>query len=80
MRAMITDNKASFFLLGLFLILVLLLLTGADTMRPQETGRYRMSVSIRGNFTDIYVIDTVTGVVKYLGKDEGKPFEQVGGK
>ncbi len=80
MRAMITDNKASFFLLGIFLILVLLFLTGADTMRSQETGRYRMSVAIRGNFTDIYVIDTTTGVVKYLGKDEGKPFDRVGGK
>jgi len=80
MRAMITDNKTSFFLLGLFLVLVLLLLTGADTMRSQDTGRYRMSVAIRGNFTDIYVIDTTTGVVKYLGKDEGKPFDQVGGK
>lgn len=80
MRTMMTDNKASFFLFGIFLILVLLLLTGADTIRPQETGRYRMQVSIRGNFTDIYVIDTTTGVVKYLGKDEGKPFDQVGGK
>lgn len=77
---MIRDNKASFILLGIFMILVLFLMTGADTMRPQETGRYRMSVSIRGNFTDIYVIDTVTGVVKYLGKDEGKPFDQVSGK
>jgi len=80
MKTMMADNKASFILLGIFLILALLLLTGADTMRPQETGRYRMSVAIRGNFTDIYVIDTVTGVVKYLGKDEGKPFDQVGGK
>lgn len=80
MKAMMKDNKASFFLLGIFIVLALLLLTGADSMRSQETGRYRMSVSIRGNFTDIYVIDTVTGVVKYLGKDEGKPFDQVGGK
>jgi hypothetical protein len=77
---MIKDNKASFILLGIFLILVFFLTLGADTMRPQETGRYRMSVSIRGNFTDIYVIDTVTGVVKYLGKDEGKPFDKVSGR
>jgi hypothetical protein len=77
---MIRDNKASIILLGIFLILVLFLTTGADSMRPQETGRYRMSVAIRGNFTDIYVIDTETGVVKYLGKDEGKPFDQVSGK
>ncbi len=77
---MIRDNKASIILLGIFLILVLFLTVGADTMQPQETGRYRMSVSIRGNFTDIYVIDTVTGVVKYLGKDEGKPFDKVSGR
>jgi hypothetical protein len=77
---MMTDNKASFILLGIFLILVLFLLTGADTPQPVETGRYRMSVVIRGNFTDIYVIDTVTGVVKYLGKDEGKSFDQISGK
>jgi hypothetical protein len=77
---MIRDNKASFILLGIFLILVLFLMTGADTVRPQQTERYRMSVVIRGNFTDISVIDTVTGVVKYLGKDEGKPFDQVSGK
>jgi hypothetical protein len=39
-----------------------------------------MSVTARGNFTDIYVIDTITGIVKYVGKDEGKPFEQITGK
>jgi hypothetical protein len=77
---MMRDNKTSIILLGIFLILALFLMTGADTMQPQETGRYRMSVSIRGNFTDIYVIDTQTGVVKYLGKDEGKPFDNVSGK
>lgn len=80
MRSMITKKSASITLLGIFLILVLLLLTGAHHMKPQQIGRYRMSVAIRGNFTDIYVIDTTTGVVKYLGKDEGKPFDQVGGK
>ena len=77
---MTTDNKASFIRIGIFLIVALLLLTGASAVNSPDTGRYRMSVAIRGNFTDIYVIDTVTGVVKYLGKDEGKPFAQVGGK
>jgi hypothetical protein len=80
MEAMTANNKASFTRLGIFLIIALLLLTGASAMNSSETGRYRMSVAIRGNFTDIYVIDTVTGVVKYVGKDEGKPFAQVGGK
>ncbi len=77
---MITGKKASILVLGILLVMVLILFTGAGTMQSQEVGRYRMSVSIRGNFTDIYVIDTTTGVVKYLGKDEGKPFDQVGGK
>ena len=64
-----------FILVSLFLIF---LITGAN-YGPQ-VGRYRMSTTVRNSFTDIYVIDTVTGVVKYLGKDEGKPFEAVGGK
>ena len=76
---MIGQNKISFLLAGLFLVLALFLLTGAN-QGQQDVGRYRMSVIVRGSFTDVYVIDTVTGVVKYLGKDEGKPFEQVGGK
>lgn len=80
MEATMKKHMVSFFLLGIFLVLALLVLTGASSMQSQEIGRYRMSLAIRGNFTDIYVIDTVTGVVKYLGKDEGKPFEQVGGK
>jgi hypothetical protein len=72
-------KKASYVLLGIIIALAFVLLTGASHMQPHN-GRYRMSVITRGNFTDIYVIDTTTGVVKYLGKDEGKPFEQVGGK
>ena len=72
-------NKTSYILLGIIVALAFVILTGASHM-PQQNGRYRMSVITRGNFTDIYVIDTTTGVVKYLGKDEGKPFDQVGGK
>lgn len=72
-------NKVLYVLLGIIIALAFVLLTGASHMQ-QQNGRYRMSVITRGNFTDIYVIDTTTGVVKYLGKDEGKPFDQVGGK
>jgi hypothetical protein len=67
-------------LLGGFLILALFLLTGANGTPSPEVGRYRMSVSLKGNFTHIYVIDTTTGIVKYVGKDEGKPFGQISGK
>lgn len=73
-------KKAYWLFIGGFLILTLLLMTGANQAPSPQVGRYRMSVTTRGNFTDIYVIDTVTGIVKYLGNDEGKPFEQVAGK
>lgn len=79
MRGMIKDKNISYICLGMALVLALFLFTGA-AQRSDETGRYRMSVITRGNFTDIYVIDTVTGVVKYLGKDEGKAFDQVAGR
>jgi hypothetical protein len=63
---------------GVFVLLSVFLLTGAQY--TSQVGRYRMQVITRNNFTDIFVIDTTTGVVKYLGKDEGKPFSEVKGK
>lgn len=63
----------------LLLILGVLLLMGAGGP-SQLVGRYQMTSIIRGNFTDIFVIDTTTGVVKWLGSDEGKPFEAIKGK
>jgi hypothetical protein len=64
--------------LSALVLLALSLLTGATY--DSQVGRFRMSVITRNNFTDIYVIDTVTGVVKYLGPDEGKPFDQIKGR
>ena len=78
---MVTMRRQSKIWIVLCIMLVILsfsLLTGADY--GPKVGRYRMSVVTRNNFSDIYVIDTVTGVVKYLGKDEGKPFEEIKGK
>jgi hypothetical protein len=63
---------------GGFVLLSIFLLAGAQY--ESQVGRYRMEVITRNNFTDIFVIDTTTGVVKYLGKDEGKPFTEVKGK
>ena len=65
--------------LVVFTLLSLFLLTGA-VVNDSQVGRYRMSIITRNNFTDIFVIDTVTGVVKYLGSDEGKPFAEIKGK
>jgi hypothetical protein len=64
--------------IGLLLALAFLVLTGAGGDQP--IGRYQMEIVSRNNFTDIFVMDTTTGVVKYVGKDEGKPFEQIQGK
>lgn len=71
-------HRYLFVLLSVLALLALFFLTGAN--HETQVGRYRMSVITRNNFTDIFVIDTVTGVVKYLGKDEGKPFEKIKGK
>lgn len=65
-------------LMGALVAFSFLALAAADN--PSQVGRYQMEVTIRNSFTDIYVIDTVTGVVKYVGKDEGKPFDEIRGK
>lgn len=64
----------------IFILMAALVFTGMSHTDNTQIGRYRMSVVIRNNFTDIFVIDTTTGVVKYVGQDEGKPFEQIKGK
>lgn len=65
-------------LMGALVAFSFMALAAADN--TPQIGRYQMEVAQRHSFTDIYVIDTVTGVVKYLGKDEGKPFADIRGK
>lgn len=74
------SRKASLWVLAGFLMMAMLLLTAANGLNQPQVGRYRMAVTTRSNFTDIYVIDTATGIVKYLGKNEGMPFEKIKGK
>lgn len=71
-------KSVAIFLMGAMAVISFVLLAGADS--TQLVGRYRMSVVVQSSFTHIYIIDTVTGVVKYAGKDEGKPFEAITGK
>ena len=70
-----------YLLFGISITLGLLMLSGATPVaeRPQ-IGRYRMTAVVRGNFPDLFVIDTATGAVKWVGNDEGKPFEQIKGR
>lgn len=65
-------------LISAAVILSFLVIAAAGT--SPQVGRYRMSIVVRNNFADIYIIDTVTGVAKYAGKDFGKPFESISGK
>lgn len=77
----ITPPKGFFyFFVGMLLMLATLMLTGAVATPAPSVGRYRMTIITRNNFTDIFVIDTATGVIKYVGKDEGKSFDQIKGK
>lgn len=57
-------------------VLILLLLTGAS-LHPLA-GKYQMEVVVRDRATNIYVMDTATGVVKWVDK-MNIPFEQMKG-
>ena len=78
MQTMTLPKSVVYFWAGLLLALALVVLTGAGG--ETAVGRYQMELTSRNGFTDIFVIDTATGVIKYVGKDEGKPFDQIMGK
>jgi hypothetical protein len=69
-------TKISFFLIGAVVVLAFIFLTGASNV--SQIGRYQINSVSRGNFTDVYVIDTTTGAVKWWDtKYENMPFEQI---
>lgn len=69
-------KRLGYVLFGISIVLALLFLTGAYS--TEQIGKYRMTSVVRRDFTEVFVIDTTTGVVKWVdSKDEGKPFEQI---
>jgi len=64
------------FVCGTLAVLSILVLTGmADTPR---VGRYQISAWTRGQFVGAMIVDTVTGVVKYVDSTtENVPFEKL---
>jgi len=69
-------KKFSFFLIGAGVVIAFLFLTGAADV-PQ-IGRYQIEAVSRGDFSDVYVIDTTTGAVKWWDtKYEDMPFDQI---
>lgn len=57
-------------------VLILLLLTGAS-LHP-SAGKYQMEVVVRNKAPQIYVMDTTTGVIKWVDK-MNIPFEKMKG-
>ncbi len=71
-------QRAIFLLIGALAALAVVFLTGADRSPSSEIGRYRMCCTPRGSFTEIYVIDTTNGMVKWQGSgDDGKTFQEI---
>ena len=72
-------TKITFFMIGAGAVITLLFLTGATTV--SQIGRYQIDCIARGQFTDVYVIDTSTGAVKWVDdKNENVPFEKIKAK
>ncbi len=76
MSTVTLQGKLSFFLIGVFSILAVFFLTGASGTNP--VGRYQIEIVVRNNITQIYVMDTTTGVVKWVD-DMNKPFTEMKG-
>ena len=71
--------KLGFF--AITIVLAFLFISGAtQNSGSSQIGRYRLSVISRSGFPDLFVIDTATGIVKWVGNDEGKPFEEIKGR
>jgi hypothetical protein len=69
-------ERIGYFGMGLLAAFGILFLTGA-TDAPQ-VGRYQISTCLKRDWVHVYVIDTATGVVKFVNeKDEKKPFMEI---
>lgn len=74
----------SVFFLGVLAMGTVLLLSGAkgvetvDTKNETTVGRYQMEIVVRDRITQIYVMDTTSGVVKWVDA-MNTPFGQLKG-
>ena len=76
MKATGLVEKLIFFLIGAGIVIAFLFLTG--TARIPQIGRYQIEGVSRGGFTNVYVIDTTTGAVKWWDTDhENVPFDKI---
>lgn len=69
-------ERVWFFLIGAFIAGGLFFLLGSGP--AGQVGRYQISTCLKRDWVHVYVIDTATGVVKFVDeKNENKPFEEV---
>jgi hypothetical protein len=69
-------GRFGYFILGVLACIGILFLTGAGD--GGQVGRYQVSTCLKRDWVYVYVIDTTTGVVKFVDeKDENKPFEEI---
>ena len=77
---MLKDERSKinlmFFLGGVICCLALFFLTGAASQAP--IGKYELAVVTRERITQIYVIDTSTGAVKWVDS-MNTPFSEIKG-
>jgi hypothetical protein len=71
------SQAAAYFILGAMAFAGFALVTGAGPNGTQ-IGRYQISTCLKRDWVYVYVIDTATGVVKFVDeKNENKPFEEI---
>ena len=72
-----SGRPRAYALLGALVAVGLMLLVGAGP-NSEMVGRYQLSTCLKRDWVYVYVIDTVTGVVKFVDeKNENKPFEEI---
>jgi hypothetical protein len=70
-------QRVSYLVLGALVTLGLVFIMGSGPNSPQ-VGRYQLSTCLKRDWVYVYVIDTATGVVKFVDeKNENKPFEEI---
>jgi hypothetical protein len=71
------SQPVTYFIMGAMVVLCLVFITGAG-QNDSHVGRYQISTCLKRDWVYVYVVDTVTGVVKFVDeKNENKPFEEI---
>lgn len=71
-------NRVVLFLAVMATMFSFFLFLGATPREDNLVGRYQLEVVVRNSFPDLFVIDTMTGKVKWVdSKNENKPFDEI---